>query len=47
MSTTTSTSPQETASHADQARATTLSNEQAEYIGVPVDGPYKPDNYRY
>ena len=26
---------------------TTLSKEQAEYIGVPVDGPYKPDTYRY
>jgi len=29
------------------ARLTTLSGEQAEYIGVPVDGPYKPDTYRY
>jgi adenosylhomocysteinase len=28
-------------------RLTTLSKEQAEYIGVPVDGPYKPDTYRY
>ncbi len=26
---------------------TTLSNRQAEYIGVPVEGPYKPDSYRY
>lgn len=26
---------------------TTLSQEQAEYLGVPVDGPYKPDHYRY
>jgi adenosylhomocysteinase len=26
---------------------TTLSQEQAEYIGVPVNGPYKPDHYRY
>jgi adenosylhomocysteinase len=26
---------------------TTLSSEQAEYIGVPVEGPYKPDSYRY
>lgn len=25
----------------------TLSNEQAEYIGVPVEGPYKPEYYRY
>jgi adenosylhomocysteinase len=28
-------------------RLTTLSKEQANYIGVPVDGPYKPDHYRY
>jgi adenosylhomocysteinase len=28
-------------------RLTTLSKEQAEYIGVSVDGPYKPDTYRY
>jgi adenosylhomocysteinase len=26
---------------------TELSEEQAEYIGVAVDGPYKPDHYRY
>jgi adenosylhomocysteinase len=26
---------------------TKLSKEQAEYIGVEVDGPYKPDHYRY
>jgi adenosylhomocysteinase len=26
---------------------TTLSPEQAEYIGVAVEGPYKPDSYRY
>jgi len=26
---------------------TTLSQEQADYIGVPVQGPYKPDYYRY
>jgi adenosylhomocysteinase len=24
-----------------------LTEEQAEYIGVPQDGPYKPDHYRY
>ncbi|MFV1972192.1 MAG: adenosylhomocysteinase [Thiohalobacterales bacterium] len=29
------------------ARLTTLSQEQADYIGVPVEGPYKPDYYRY
>ncbi len=28
-------------------RLTTLSTEQADYIGVPVEGPYKPDHYRY
>jgi adenosylhomocysteinase len=28
-------------------RLTTLSKEQAAYIGVPVEGPYKPDHYRY
>ncbi len=28
-------------------KLTTLTAEQAEYIGVPVDGPYKPDHYRY
>ncbi|GMQ99529.1 MAG: adenosylhomocysteinase [Zetaproteobacteria bacterium] len=26
---------------------TVLSQEQADYIGVPVDGPYKPEHYRY
>jgi len=26
---------------------TELTPEQAAYIGVPVDGPYKPDHYRY
>ncbi|WP_405232148.1 adenosylhomocysteinase [Lentisalinibacter salinarum] len=29
------------------ANITTLSEEQARYIGVPVEGPYKPDHYRY
>ena len=29
------------------ARLTTLRADQAAYIGVPVDGPYKPDHYRY
>ncbi|MEJ2080565.1 MAG: adenosylhomocysteinase, partial [Acidobacteriota bacterium] len=28
-------------------RLTELSPEQAEYIGVSVEGPYKPDHYRY
>jgi adenosylhomocysteinase len=29
------------------ASLTTLSEEQADYIDVPVEGPYKPDWYRY
>ncbi len=29
------------------ANLTTLSDEQAEYIGVKASGPYKPDHYRY
>ena len=29
------------------AKLTTLTQEQADYIGVPVEGPYKPDTYRY
>src|SRR5450755_2400747 len=28
-------------------RLTTLTKEQAAYIGVPVDGPFKSDHYRY
>ena len=28
-------------------RLTELSKDQAEYIGVAVEGPYKPDHYRY
>jgi adenosylhomocysteinase len=28
-------------------RLTVLTEEQAKYIGVPIDGPYKPDHYRY
>ena len=28
-------------------KLTRLTAEQAEYIGVPVEGPYKPDHYRY
>jgi adenosylhomocysteinase len=28
-------------------KLTELTASQAEYIGVPVDGPYKPDHYRY
>ena len=28
-------------------RLTELTDEQADYIGVPVEGPYKPEYYRY
>jgi adenosylhomocysteinase len=28
-------------------KLTTLSKVQADYIGVPVEGPFKPDTYRY
>nr|XP_031858154.1 adenosylhomocysteinase [Kwoniella shandongensis]KAA5525226.1 adenosylhomocysteinase [Kwoniella shandongensis] len=28
-------------------KLTTMSNVQADYLGLPVDGPYKPDHYRY
>ena len=28
-------------------RLTEMTKEQADYIGVPVEGPYKPDHYRY
>src|SRR4051794_10169976 len=28
-------------------KLTTLSKDQADYIGVPVEGPYKPEHYRY
>jgi adenosylhomocysteinase len=29
------------------AKLTTLTPKQAEYLGVPLEGPYKPDHYRY
>jgi adenosylhomocysteinase len=29
------------------AKLTTLNRKQADYIGVPVEGPYKPESYRY
>jgi adenosylhomocysteinase len=29
------------------AKLTELAPDQAAYIGVPVDGPYKPNHYRY
>ena len=28
-------------------KLTVMSQEQADYIGVPVEGPYKPEHYRY
>jgi adenosylhomocysteinase len=28
-------------------KLTRLNQKQADYIGVPLDGPYKPDHYRY
>ncbi len=28
-------------------KLTRLSNAQADYIGVPLEGPYKPEHYRY
>ena len=29
------------------AKLTQMSQQQAEYIGFPVEGPYKPEHYRY
>ena len=29
------------------AKLTKLTEEQAEYINVPIEGPYKTDQYRY
>jgi adenosylhomocysteinase len=29
------------------AKLTTLRPDQADYIGVPEQGPFKPDHYRY
>jgi adenosylhomocysteinase len=29
------------------AKLTILNKEQSDYIGVPVEGPFKPDTYRY
>ncbi|MCX6287058.1 MAG: adenosylhomocysteinase [Bacteroidetes bacterium] len=28
-------------------KLTRLTNDQADYLGVPLDGPYKPEHYRY
>ena len=32
---------------AGRVKLTTLSDKQANYIGVSQDGPFKPDHYRY
>ncbi len=29
------------------AQLTTLNQKQADYLGVPIEGPYKDDSYRY
>jgi adenosylhomocysteinase len=29
------------------AKLTKLTKQQAEYIGVPIEGPYKAEHYRY
>ena len=29
------------------AKLTTLTQKQADYLGVPIEGPYKEDSYRY
>jgi adenosylhomocysteinase len=28
-------------------KLTKLNAEQAEYLGIPIDGPFKPEHYRY
>ena len=33
--------------HGERVELTELSQEQADYIGVPKAGPFKPDHYRY
>lgn len=35
--------------HLDQlgVKLTKLTKKQAEYLGIPVEGPFKPENYRY
>jgi len=37
------------ASHLDalDIKLTKLSDDQSEYLGIPVEGPFKPDHYRY
>ena len=29
------------------AKLTRLTQKQADYLGIPVEGPFKPDSYRY
>jgi len=29
------------------AKLTQLSDDQAEYLGIPEQGPFKPEHYRY
>jgi adenosylhomocysteinase len=29
------------------AKLTKMTTKQAEYLNLPIDGPYKPDHYRY
>merc|ERR1711907_127420 len=29
------------------AKLTTLTQEQSDYVGIPIEGPFKPDTYRY
>jgi len=35
--------------HLDQlgVKLTELTDKQSDYLGIPKNGPYKPDNYRY
>ena len=37
------------ASHLDalDIKLTKLSTDQSDYLGIPVEGPFKPDHYRY
>jgi adenosylhomocysteinase len=28
-------------------KLTKLTTKQADYLGIPVEGPYKPEHYRY
>ena len=41
--------PQDVKNYLDKLRAklTKLTKQQADYIGVPIEGPFKADHYRY